>query len=54
LYKKSCTAQKKSGVWTLSNPAFHCLSACTGGETRTPGTWFWRPVLQSWKSIKYK
>ncbi len=22
---------------------FFCF--CTGGETRTPDTWFWRPVL---------
>ena len=21
------------------------FSSCTGGEARTPDTWFWRPVL---------
>ena len=30
---------------SLRNTTFSLFFVCTGGETRTPDTWFWRPVL---------
>ena len=44
--KSFCHGKKiKWGLKSFETPLFISLSACTGGETRTPDTWFWRPVL---------
>ncbi len=39
----SSSMESTMNFFNLSN--FFCFIVCTGGETRTPSQWFWRPLL---------
>ena len=39
----SSSIESIMNFFNLSN--FLCFFVCTGGETRTPNQWFWRPLL---------
>ena len=39
----SSSMESTMNFFNLSN--FFCFIVCTGGETRTPNQWFWRPLL---------